>query len=137
MLLVLAPSSALPLQILMCFSRHSRGHCLFAKYKKKNPHPKQTTVKCAAKINPHQPGLSAMPSQGRPEGRLQTWEGLGDIKPSHGCCFPTKATSHLEAAGKATGTRLRDVAHSAHGSHAGILPVLTAERGKLRHGAGS
>lgn len=40
MLLVLAPSSTPPLQILTYFSRLSPLHCFFAKYKKKTKPPK-------------------------------------------------------------------------------------------------
>lgn len=82
MLLVLAPSSASPLQILSYFFRLSPPHCLFVKYKTKTP-PK-TRVKCAAKSNPHQPG----PSQ--PWETANLGETDSDIKPNHGHCFLTK-----------------------------------------------
>lgn len=49
---------------------------------KKNPnHPKQTTVKCAAKIALMSLGFPPRQPKG---GLMEGWEGLGDIKPSHG-----------------------------------------------------
>lgn len=48
------------------------------------------------------------------ERRLETWVGLGDIKPGHGGCSPAEANSHVEAAEKAMEAQLQDVTCSIH-----------------------